>query len=319
MKKILACLVLVGFLFQMTSCYRYVFYYLYYDAIQTEEQTMPQTHFTYQAETKTTLESGAPLESYIVYNGVTDALPSEGSFRPAYRQGICRNFKGKPVVVLLFMDDEESVWTAEEVESFTQENVMPALGFLKQEAERWGVELDFTVESYSTATTEYTMDFFGVMPTESDEAVKEDLFEQAAGDLGFASDWVLYSYMQSQYPSEEIIFLTILNKDGRSFAVKNGYKGFNRHVEHCVIYGKTSWYPAQTVAHEILHLFGAEDLYEEVVTTGVFEIAQNYYSDDIMLNLLPNWKNKVGDYTAYAIGWTHEIPDVCYLDDWYID
>jgi hypothetical protein len=269
-------------------------------------------------ETKNSIEYGVPLKPYTLYNGFTDGVPMSGTFRPAYRQGTCRNFKGKPVVVLLFMDDYESEWTADEVESFTQENVMPALGFLNREAALWGVELDFDVESYSTPLGGYIMDYLGVLSSDSKKAIKENYFLHAAESLGFRSEWEFYSYFQSQYPADDIVFVTIFNKEGRSFATRYVNAGFNYYVEYCTIYAKSSK-PAQTIAHEILHLFGARDFYEEATTKEMSELASSVFPNDIMLNLLPNWKNNVGDYTAYAIGWTHEIPDVCYLDDWYVD
>lgn len=318
LRKILAFLLLIVLLFQMTSCYRLVYYYLALEnASQTEESRVEET--TYWAETKNSLHFGEPLESYVVYHGLTDALPVSGSFRPSYRQGICREFKGTVVVVLLFMDDDESAWTEGEVLSFTNEQVMPALDFLKREAALWNVELDFVVESYSTPLTDYTLDFFGIMPTEPKEAIKEDAFEQAAGDLGFASDWIFYSYLQSQYSMQEIVFLTIFNKDGRAYASQKANTGYHRFVEHCVLYGKTEHYPAQTVAHEIMHLFGAEDLYEEATSASLYEIANAYYPKDIMVNILPRWENNVDAYSAYAMGWTNEIPEPCFLDDWHLE
>jgi hypothetical protein len=319
MKKILAMILFFILLFQMTSCYRYLFYLSRYASIQTAQETTVQTDFTYQAETRTSLESGEPLESYIVYNGITDGVPAEGTFRPSYRQGICRDFKGTPTVVLLFMDDYESSWTADEVASYTGENIMPALGFLKREAEHWGVELDFIVESYSTPLSDYTMDYLGVFPFDSSEAVKKKSILHASESLGFRSEWELYSYMQSQYPSEEVIFVTIFNKDGRSYAAQRVNKGFGRHVEYCTIYAKDDHCPAQTVAHEILHLYGAEDLYAEATSEEMARVAKSEFPNDIMYTLRPRWENCIDVYTAYAIGWTHEIPDVCYLDDWYVD
>ena len=311
MKKVVACLLCVILLFQMTSCYRFLLYDYTYESTE-------QTETTYLAETKNSLHYGEPLDSYVVYRGITDALPASGSYRPSYRRGICRNFSGTPVVVLLFMDDDESFWTEDEVHTFTNESVMPALDFLKREAAFWNVELDFVLESYSTPTTGYTIDFFGVMPTTSKEAVKEDAFEQAAGDLGFASDWIFYSYLQSQYPTQDIVFLTIFNKDGRSFTVQHK-TGYHRGGEHCVIYSGYASYSAPMVAHEILHLFGAEDLYAENASVEIEEITKKEFPNDIMWTYLDDWGNQVEAYTAYAVGWTSEIPEVCYLEEWKFD
>ena len=317
MKKIVACMLPFCLLLQMTSCYSYILYLSHFETTQTTAQTR-QPDLVYYAEIKASIEYGVALSTYTTYNGFTDGVPVSGTFRPAYRQGICRNFKGKPAVILLFMDDYESGWTADEVEAFTKKSVMPALGFLNREATLWGVELDFCVESYSTPLSGYIMDYLGVYPTVSSEAVKKDGLLHAAESLGFRSEWEFYSYFQSQYPTDDIIFVTIYNKEGRSFATRYVNAGYNYNVEYCTIYAKSS-NPAQTVAHEILHLFGARDFYEEATTKEMSELAGSVYPDDIMFHTLPKWENHIRDYTAYAIGWTHEIPDVCYLDDWYVD
>ena len=221
------------------------------------------------------------------------------------------------MVVLLFMDDEESAWTKKEVETFTSENVIPALGFLKREASRWGVELRFQMESYSSATTDYTLCYPGVLPTRVTEDENRDSLVQAALDLGFYSEWTFYSYIQSQYPSQNIIFMTIFNKRGRAYTMQYTRKEFNRNVEYCVIFAQPK--PAMVIAHEIPHLFGAEDLYAENSTEETERIAKSEYPCDIMHTYLSLEENCIDAYTAYAMGWTDEIPDVCYMDGWSID
>ena len=52
------------------------------------------------------------------------------------------------------MDDDESAWDKDEVIEFTEERVFPALSFLQEQAERWGVNLSFEVKRYFTALSE---------------------------------------------------------------------------------------------------------------------------------------------------------------------
>ena len=52
------------------------------------------------------------------------------------------------------MDDDESAWDKDEVIEFTEERVFPALSFLEEQAERWGVNLSFEVKRYFTALSE---------------------------------------------------------------------------------------------------------------------------------------------------------------------
>lgn len=41
-----------------------------------------------------------------------------------------------------------------------------------------------------------------------------------------------------------------------------------------------------------------------------------FYPNDIMLG---GWNDNavVGDYTAYAVGWTNEVPEVCTSDEFW--
>ncbi len=72
---------------------------------------------------------------------------------------------------------------------------------------------------------------------------------------------------------------------------------------------------AATLAHEIMHLYGGEELY---TSRARYEMAMKLYKNDIMcleardLRLL-----NVGGFTAYAVGWTDGTPGVCGYDAWY--
>ena len=90
------------------------------------------------------------------------------------------------------------------------------------------------------------------------------------------------------------------------------------YPEHCVLFSDPEFGNAVsthscTVAHEILHLYGAFDYYEEPRLT----IANELYHFDIMLqNYYTIWLNQIGDYTAFSIGWTDVVPDVCSREGW---
>ncbi len=308
MRKWIAFFLCVFFLFHSVSCS--------YDGYQTVPGNA-LAELVGDVQIPNSLESEKPLQPYTVYEGNEDIISDEEAFRPFYQQGICKDFNGDTLVVLLFMDDEESAWTKKEVEDFTSKNVMPALGFLKREASRWGVELRFQVESYSSATTGYTLSYPGALPTRVTEDEKRDALTQASLDFGFDSEWTFYSYMQSQYPSQEIIFITIFNKRGRAYTMQYARKKSNRNVEYCVIFAQPK--PAMVIAHEIPHLFGAEDLYAENSTEETEKIAKDKYPCDIMHTYLSLEENCIDAYTAYAMGWIDEIPDVCYMDGWSID
>ena len=259
-----------------------------------------------------------------------DRLPpvfddKQQEYRPSYDLAHCRHREGKPVVLLLFMDDNESSWTEAEVNAFKDEHVTPGLEYLETEAKKWNVELDFNVISYSTPTCGYELKYEGKVNKDlSVGGSTKDIIDKAAEDICFGDNWDLYSYYQNLYPHETVIFLSFFNKDGRSYTRHAISPGQMEYAEHSVIfadlYGSSPQYRApgsraSAVAHELLHLFGAEDYYASLSRES---IANELYPDDILLWCYDDIsRNTLGDLTAFSIGWTDEIPQVCYNGDWW--
>ena len=72
---------------------------------------------------------------------------------------------------------------------------------------------------------------------------------------------------------------------------------------------------SDTIAHELLHLFGAEDFYYPESREA---LAKEVYPEDIMLCDMPDLDHfTLGEYTAYTLGWTDSVPDVCQDPGWW--
>lgn len=247
-------------------------------------------------------------------------------YRPAYDLGTCRNLKGNPLVVLLFLDDDESHWTAREIKQITDDDITKGLQFIENEAERRGTELDFSVISYSTPFSGYTLRYEGsVIRDLTVSGSSKDVLEQAAHDLGFSSNWAMYSKFKTDHNKQgntdnDVIFLTFLNKRGRSYT-RNTIKSTDEHyyTEHCVIFSKRLTLfeynrVDHTVAHELMHLFGAEDFYHDYRIS----LAEKYYPKDIMLTYSQDFhKSEISDLTAYSVGWIDIAPELCYNKEWW--
>ena len=161
--------------------------------------------------------------------------------RPWYNLSTCRSLSGNPVVVLIFVDDNESSWTEEEVLTFTEDHVLVGLNYLEESAKEWGVDLDFVIESHSTALSGYEIKYEGVVWSFVSEngPYTSDLLKKVAADIADGSQWKLYSYYKSKYPEDDIIFVNCVNKYGRSYAypatsINDGV----REAEHCVVFSE---------------------------------------------------------------------------------
>ena len=254
--------------------------------------------------------------------GITDTEQEE--YRPYYNLGHDRKLSGKPVVVLLFLDDDESSWTKAEVEAFTNDQILVALDYLEKNAKEYDVELDFTVESYSTAISGYQIKYEGVVnPDLTNGGSTKDTIDKAAQDIGCKTNWGLYSYYKEKYPEEDIIFLSLLNKSGTSYTRNIISTGYGDYAEHSVIFANwlnsvdslTAGEKSASIAFHILQLFGAQPMFNSLNREY---IASQIYPHDIMLWQYENIEdNVIGDCTAYSVGWTDVVPEVCKTEEWW--
>lgn len=238
--------------------------------------------------------------------------------RPDYDLGTCRSLCGDVSVVLFWMDDFESEWFSDEIADYVKNEVRPALDFLEQEAKKYGVELHFDIRD-QFADLYYDDDV--IVSTKETGLATIDVLDQAARALGYAGESELINALKAKYQTE-IVCLTVFDKNGTAYAI-NPARGETRKVEeHCILF-TNDLYPtgnepigaqASIVAHEMLHLFGAEDYY---ATESRKAIARRYYPNDLMLGANYDVRtNRIGDATAFYIGWTDEVPEVLEREDW---
>ena len=84
----------------------------------------------------------------------------------------------------------------------------------------------------------------------------------------------------------QVAILLLVNKDGRSHAGIDFSDDNGDDVECTTIFSSLMGHKTASVNHELLHLFGAEDLYEEKSTgenAARAAIAKIHYPNDIML------------------------------------
>lgn len=280
----------------------------------------PSTDYSSEPESSTTSSPSFDEQpEKVVLPPIIDTYQEE--YRPYYLLGNCRNLKDNPLVVLLFIDDDESCWSADEVTAYTNNYINEGLAYLETKAKEWNVDLKFTVKSYSTPLSDYTLKYEGsVIKDLRINGSSKDVLDQAAYDMGYSSNWELYSKFKTEHGNyNDIIFLTLINKAGKSYTRHDISTGRTSYSEHCVLFsnyleGDSFGCRASTVAHEILHLFGAEDFYN-----GFREVlAYQKYPKDIMLWMPKEaYENEIGDFTAYTIGWTDTIPQICYNEYWW--
>ena len=264
-----------------------------------------------------------PRENAEKDRNLTETVVSE-SYRNDYNKGTCRTLTGEIAVVTIFVDDNESSWSREQAETFQHEFVTTGLDFLTKQAAKWGHTLTFQPGMYFTQPEQgISVRYPDIMET-SASSFQADVADYAAMSLGFPSKTELYHYVRESAGTEQVIILFALNKTGRSFAVSDHDTNANDTLEYCVVFRK-NWdtgkkEAAAIVPHEILHLFGAEDLYKEPTDgsrAGKAKIAKKHFPKDVMFqNNIKISSNNVDAFTAYAVGWSNTLPEVCLSKKW---
>ncbi len=242
--------------------------------------------------------------------------------RPYYDTGTCTTLAKNPHLLYLFVSDNESSWTEAEALRFLDTCLSPGAWWIEEEARKWGHNLDFGGTFYLSDGMGYCH-YDGIL-YDADAGGNSDILEKVAVSLGFASKEELYDLTRQWTGMEEVIFVVVPNKPGRSYAFMDGVDDEYVFMEHCVVFGQDKYvdggvYPAcpATTAHEILHCFGAEDYYYE--NTSRRALAEAWFPNEIMLVIYMDdiRYNSISHYTAYTLGWTDSVPNICYDDRWW--
>ena len=234
-----------------------------------------------------------------------------------YQLGTNCDLQGDIMVHLFFVNDAESQWDQDAITQITNKQILLGLDYLEKEAARYGVALNFSVESHTTGSkTGAPILYEGKISKSEPHTV--DIPSKIAGQFGYESGGVMYADLQGQNDCQETVWLFLVNKDGVSYARKQ-YEGdyYRPTLEFDVIFERylneeydmdDNTHCAAAVAHEILHLYGAIDMY---TPADVKKLLKPIYPKDIMLmDYIDIGKLEVGDYTAYSVGWIDQAPTV---------
>lgn len=247
-------------------------------------------------------------------------------YRPWYDLGTSGTFTGDTYTLLFFLSDDESDWTYDAAMNFIQNNYFAAETWLSQQAAYWGVNLNFRSGYFLDNSADENYRYNGIIGDNSSTGYTTDILEQAAQAVGYESAREMHEGIQEYTGVEKISIVIVVNKPGRSYATMDWYNDGYEFVEYCVIFAQDlhigdlvyAGCPS-TIAHEMLHLYGAEDFYAAGdQRNGRARLADNYYYNGIMnRSYFDISYNYVDQFTAYAVGWTNSTPSVCYDPDWW--
>jgi hypothetical protein len=226
--------------------------------------------------------------------------------------------EGNVVIVSIVADDYNNKWGDSKGDTELLERgqyyLEYACDWLSSQAKRWGHELNFIYEFDEAKGLCYRGYLETDMTNYMDYDVDSEVFD-------FIDENVNAEEIKSKYETENIIYILFLNTDSTNMTTsytRNYYDGMSRDYEYCAMLMNCEGYEEtpSAFAHEMLHTFGAPDLYY----AGMSNITQEYIDqikdsglNDIMrITSDPNTyqyvyddiTNEITDITAYYVGLT---------------
>ena len=228
-------------------------------------------------------------------------------------QGSASALDGRIYVLTCYVS--ETGWTEPEAEEYNA-MVLEAENWLVSQAQTYGKEVSFV---NGTAGLETPLIFDEIVSGNGvgDEPV--DLVSKVMKKMGYKNGLEFIRRLNDTIDCDGCLVLIVANKPGRgySMAYKDSFDSGMYFLEGTMLY--TSYSNGQPecsagIAHEMCHLFGAEDLYANFIQTAENEArARELFPDDIMLRITYDINDIIIDrLTAWLIGLTDE------MEDWYL-
>ena len=211
---------------------------------------------------------------------------------------------GSIYVYNVFLSDSQSQWTEEEKAS-VRKRLHLAFDFIVRQGRQHDKDIIFVEE--------YAEDLTLPLPIPVDAHADPRWTEFAIAQSASESPEALVRRIRRQTEVDNVILALHVNKASLSYNLAY-YQGVaNRYTAERMIC--FSAYPdgrvtsAATYAHEILHLFGAGDLYFPYDDTPIRkERAARLFPNDVMYRVDYDLNQlDVGAFTAYRVGWRMDL------------
>ncbi len=219
--------------------------------------------------------------------------------------GSSKTLQGTCLFIRVYLSDKESHFT----ENAKQDSfyfLRGAIYYLSHQAEKYNQALTFIYNEPDTVI-DYNIDY--IIPRNYEGWNYNELISEI---------YSLYNVdaLVEKYNADNVAFILHINKVGRAFAVQSKkdvelneaaiiYRYSGNEIPDGVQFTRGD---SPTYIHELLHLFGAIDLY--TLDDKRLALAKQYFPNDCMLVGDVDFSDdstSIGPLTAYLIGWTEEL------------
>lgn len=279
----------------------------------TQQEPAPEGTITPQPEKATQQEVKADQEEAL-WAEVTPEPETLGNPRSSYGLGSALFLKGDNVLVSMFVTTPESSFSEEEKQDMLAK-VGVAADYIEAKAAAYGADLDL-IYDYEENPSLY-------VEANTDFCINEetDFLDRLDEEIAYWFETCIdYEALLAEYDADGIATMVMVNNPGISYAIV--YDGTDNVKESLVLFSQDYYNGGKaekpiTYAHEILHLFGAHDLYEEAeFTTEVTAYVEQTYPAEIMLTVTGSGNTQtaisadLSPITAYHLGWIEETEEI---------
>ena len=254
------------------------------------------------------LEKEKPIELKVISHN--DTVFGEN------KEGSAISIQGTTGIVTFYATDEVTTWNKTDIIE-TQTRLSIACDYLKEQTANYGWSSEFIInksdlmyyESFSTTLSNLT-------PNEIYDEIENWINTDANSE-----------YLISKYNLDNIVYLVVLNAPGISYATPHYVEDEEQNYYECVflyLFDENTPDKYETpaaFAHEILHLFGAIDLYDgnnNTISDELIDYIEENYRNDIMYTTFEKGyisnqnliTNEITDITAYELGLIEYIDEI---------
>ncbi len=224
--------------------------------------------------------------------------------------GSASQLKGNVVNLICFINTPANPW-----KNFEKEEVLYKIqesnNWIENQGKNYGINLNIQNHELGNVV------FDEIETGTGSGKERVDWIYRTMHKLGYKNSKQALRKLKKKYKADNIQVILIANEDGRSYSMNYG-KGMNKKkyiMEGLLLYKNYengAPLPITSVtAHEILHLYGAWDLYSTFNQTKDREkLARELYPNDIMLRVDHNMTSlNIDKLTAWLIGWNTTDPE----------
>ncbi len=208
--------------------------------------------------------------------------------------GSAKYLAGRSIVINIFLDDKDrstSPWSSEDM-GYVREYMAIAIDFIESEAERYGreSELIFDEEDLYYYAEIDTSDY-----SDNEYASNDDIND-------WIEDNIDVDALIEKYDTDSVAFMLYLNDSGISYCMPfvegddEAWYYEKSYMYFYDIYGSDNREPPATYAHELLHQFGAVDVYDEFIVDGVTMDVVRYIEKNHPMEIMYTTYTEDGGY-----------------------